>query len=97
MSSTTTTLWKREKPLGKWNLLVINKGTGFISANEAVINTWIIDYGMNQSTEYMMAWNDGYLLKISSLLQMRSEVMREQSEMLHLSLPNLVHVTANAC
>lgn len=88
MSSTTTTLWKREKPLGKWNILIINKDTGFISANGAVINTWIIDYGMNQSTEYMMAWNDGYLLEIGSLLQIKTEVNRKQSKMLHLGLPN---------
>lgn len=43
---------------------------------------------MNQSTEYMMAWNDGYLLEIGSLLQIKTEVNRKQSKMLHLGLPN---------
>lgn len=45
----------------------------------------------------MMAWNDGYLLEIRSLLLIRTEVMRKQSEILHLGLPNFRHITANVC
>lgn len=52
---------------------------------------------MRQSREYMMARNDGYFLEISTLLQIKTEVTRTQSEMLNLGLPNFGHITANDC
>lgn len=45
----------------------------------------------------MTAQNDGNLLEISSLLQIKAEVTRRQSEVLPLGLPSLGHLTANAC
>lgn len=44
-----------------------------------------------------MDWNDGYLLEISSLLQIKTGETRKQSELLHLGLPTLGHVTVNVC
>lgn len=45
MSSTTTTLWEKEKSFGKWNIFII-KTSAFTWANGAPIDMWIIDYDL---------------------------------------------------